>query len=104
MRRKACRDCGAVKLLRHFYRHPTYSDGHMNSCKVCKRAYAREMHELKRDQILARKRVYSATPAQRAARALYAASPRGREVMNRARREYRAFQRIALPESSPCPK
>lgn len=80
LRLKTCRTCKAIKPLRQFYRHPTYADGHMSDCKECKKAYAREMHWLKRDAILARKRSWNATPVQRAKRAAYQRSERGKQV------------------------
>jgi 5-methylcytosine-specific restriction endonuclease McrA len=36
---KPCIDCGEVKPLSAFYRDPRRSDGHVSSCKVCRRAY-----------------------------------------------------------------
>jgi hypothetical protein len=93
-RLKVCRTCGGAKPLNSFYRHPTYADGHMSDCKVCKRAYSREMHWLKRETRLAQKRVYAATPKAREARATYARTERGRRIMNEARRMWRKIQRM----------
>jgi hypothetical protein len=50
------------------------------------------MHVLKRTSILARKARYNATPARRAARRAYAATPRGIQVHRRARRLWRAWR------------
>jgi 5-methylcytosine-specific restriction endonuclease McrA len=36
---KACRGCGVEKELSEFYKHPQMADGHLNYCKVCRRAY-----------------------------------------------------------------
>lgn len=96
-RHKQCRTCHAVKPITQFYRHPSHADGRMNSCKECKRAYSRELHWLKRDTILARKRIYAATPKARAARAAYARTERGRALMNESRRMYRRLQRMNCP-------
>lgn len=41
---KTCTECGKTKPLSEFYEHPMMSDGHLNQCKVCKRAYARRRH------------------------------------------------------------
>jgi hypothetical protein len=79
-RLKICRTCKVEKSMRQFYRHPTYADGHMSDCKACKRAYAAEMHWLKRETVLARKRIWSAKPEQRAKRAAYQRSERGKQV------------------------
>lgn len=38
---KSCKDCGVVKSLGEFYEHPRMADGHLNSCKECKKLYAR---------------------------------------------------------------
>lgn len=89
---KTCRTCKVAKKLGQFYRHPTYADGHMSDCKTCKKAYSREMHVLKRDTILARKRVWSALPEQRAKRAAYQRSERGKQV----KRETYRFARYGV--------
>jgi hypothetical protein len=89
---KTCRTCKAEKPLRQFYRHPHYADGRMSDCKECKKAYAREMHWLKREVILARKRQYNATPERIAKRVAYARTPRGRQI----KRESRLFARIEV--------
>jgi len=36
---KVCKRCGEEKQLDEFYRHPGMKDGHLNECKVCRRAY-----------------------------------------------------------------
>lgn len=64
----------------------------MSDCKDCKRAYSREMHVLKRDAILARKRIWSASPVQRAKRAEYQRSERGKQV----KRETYRFARYGV--------
>jgi hypothetical protein len=89
---KICRTCKAEKPLRQFYRHLTYADGRMSDCKDCKRAYQREMHWLKRETILARKRVWAASPEQRAKRAAYQRSERGKQV----KRETYRFARYGV--------
>ncbi len=35
---KCCTNCGAVKPLADFYRHPLMGDGYLNQCKTCVRA------------------------------------------------------------------
>lgn len=86
---KACRTCHVVKPARAFYRNRRYREG---SCKECRRAYMREMHWLKRETILARKRIWSASPEQRAKRAAYQRSERGKQV----KREVYRFARYGV--------
>src|SRR4249919_1523807 len=38
---KTCNDCGLTKPQSEFYKHPMMADGHLGSCKSCRRAYAR---------------------------------------------------------------
>lgn len=40
MTTKTCKTCGEEKPLSAFYKHPQMADGHLNSCKACRRAYA----------------------------------------------------------------
>lgn len=44
---KACKDCGETKAMTNFYKHPGMSDGHLNSCKDCRRDYARRWYGVK---------------------------------------------------------
>ena len=45
---KTCIDCGAGKPLSEFYKNARMKDGHLNSCKACRRAYQRERDAEKR--------------------------------------------------------
>src|SRR5688572_8739647 len=38
---KTCKECGVRKNINEFYMHPKTTDGYINICKDCKRAYAR---------------------------------------------------------------
>lgn len=44
-RKKRCKDCEELKELSEFYEHPGMKDGHLNTCKDCKRSYARKHDE-----------------------------------------------------------
>lgn len=92
--RKPCKDCGRVLALRNFYRHPTYRDGRMNSCKECKRKQSRENYELKWRYYRAKQSRRSATPKYRAQRAAYAKTQRGREVHRAAQRRYCRLKKL----------
>ena len=39
MTSKICKGCGVEKDLAEFYKHPRMADGHLNHCKVCRKAY-----------------------------------------------------------------
>lgn len=36
---KACKDCGEIKPLSEYYKHPGMKEGHLNSRKECKKGY-----------------------------------------------------------------
>lgn len=93
-RRKPCKECGEVLTLRNFYHHPTYADGHENTCKRCKIRLVAENRELKREHYAAKKREISARPYYRAQRAAYAQTERGREVHRAARRRYNRWRQM----------
>jgi 5-methylcytosine-specific restriction endonuclease McrA len=62
---KSCKSCGEVKALSEFYRHPDMKDGHLNSCKDCRKAYQRSRpydkeYERQRNQTEKRKAFLSA--------------------------------------------
>jgi hypothetical protein len=97
-RRKTCKDCGAEKPLREFYRHAHYADGHMNTCKACKRVYVAENVELKFEQYRATKRLRDARPENVAKRVAYRRTPRGRASHRASCRRYMRFQRMAEQE------
>lgn len=94
VRRKPCRECGVVKTLRMFYRHPSYRDGRENTCKECKCRLVRENYELKWRYYRAQQSRLAATPKYRAQRAAYAKTARGREVHRAACRRYLSFKAL----------
>lgn len=94
--KKRCKDCGETKGLRCFYKHRSYRDGRMNSCKACKRQQVAENYELKVDVYRARKREISARPYYVAQRAAYNSSERGRQVHREVCRRYYRFKALEL--------
>lgn len=92
--RKSCRQCGEVKALRGFYRHPSYADGHMNTCKACKIAEVAENRELKAEQYRETKRRWAARPENVAKRKAYAQTERGREVHRAVCRRYFRLRKL----------
>jgi hypothetical protein len=91
---KRCKDCGEVLSLRNFYKHPTYRDGYMNSCRSCKNKAVRENYELKAEVYRERKRRIDATPKYREMRSAYQRSERGREVHRAACRRYYRLKQV----------
>lgn len=49
---KRCTDCGRLKKLADFYKHPSGKDGRMTSCKACKKEYSRQYYAQHRERIL----------------------------------------------------
>lgn len=99
-RRKPCNDCGITKGLAAFHRHPKNLDGHVGTCKVCKRRYDAERQVLKAETI----RAYRKSPARAAdtKRRLEAwlDTPAGRESRRITKRIYRSHRRaMACPAS-----
>ena len=92
--RKPCRDCGEVLTLRNFYRHPSYADGHMNTCRRCTIRNVTENRELKEQHYKELKREIAARPKYRAQRAEYARSERGRQIHQEACRRYYRLKRV----------
>ena len=92
--RKTCRDCGASKCIRDFYRHPSYADGREGICKRCKIRAVAENCEMKSDYYREQKRLRSARPENVAKRKAYAQSPRGRAVHRASCRRYLRFKAL----------
>ena len=43
---KVCKDCGETKDLSAFSLHSKMKDGHINSCKACRKIYSKEHRKL----------------------------------------------------------
>jgi nitrate/TMAO reductase-like tetraheme cytochrome c subunit len=93
-RQKPCKDCGAVLTLRNFYKHPSYADGHMNSCRRCHIANVTANRELKEEHYRALKQRIASRQKYREQRAAYARSERGQQVHRAACRLYHSFKRL----------
>lgn len=89
---KICKECKVPKGMKCFYRHATNSDGRMGTCKECKRAYQRELHDLKKGQYVAKKRLRESSEAYRQKRKEW--QQRNPERM----KEYRRTWQILHPE------
>lgn len=94
IQRKTCKDCGAAKLVREFYRHPNYADGRMNTCRRCKITQVEANRELKFAHYQAKKRAWSARPENVAKRQAYRNTARGIEVHRATCRRYMRFRRM----------
>ena len=62
---KCCIDCGELKPLSEYYKHPRIADGHLNSCKECRKAYQssrpyNKKYERQRNQMEKRKAFHAA--------------------------------------------
>lgn len=90
---KTCRACGVEKSTKQFYRCADMADGRLNQCKDCKRAYAVENYQLKREIRLAKRAAYERTEAGKATRRRYLENG-GREVFNENRRMLRRIQQM----------
>ncbi len=60
MNEKLCKDCGESKPLSEYYKHLRMADGHLNSCKDCRKGYQRSRpydkeYERRRNQTEKRK-------------------------------------------------
>lgn len=66
----------------------------MGICIPCHAAYNAERKQAKRDEVLAKQRIYDRLPHRVLARQQYRASARGIEVHRRACRTYSRFKRL----------
>lgn len=80
--------------LRHFYGHPSYADGRMNTCKPCHIANVTANREAKEEHYKALKRSIAARAKYREQRAAYAKSERGREVHRATNARYHRMRKL----------
>lgn len=64
---KACRDCGTLKPLTQYYRHPQMADGHLNKCKPCVKGRVKRHRMAHLEEIQKYDRYRSSLPKRRAA-------------------------------------
>lgn len=62
MHDKRCYGCGVAKPLDEFHRHSKMKDGHINKCKVCYCAYAKQVYRAKSREYAAYERARFKTP------------------------------------------
>lgn len=79
---KTCFKCGEEKPIVEFYAHPQMGDGRLGKCKECAKRDVRENRALRRDYYNAFDRARGALPKRIKANKDYAATARGRMVMN----------------------
>jgi hypothetical protein len=91
--RKPCKDCGAVKALSAFHRHPNTRDGRVATCRLCKRRYDAERQALKAEAIRAYRKTSARAADTKRRLAAWLKTPAGRESRRITRRIYRAHKR-----------
>lgn len=93
MRHKRCFKCSSDLRLSEFYRHPAMADGYLNKCKSCARADVRKHRRKNLEKV----RQYDRNRPNKAARIeqmkSYAKTPRGAEVVRKAKRAWRQKNR-----------
>lgn len=62
MVKKQCKNCGQIKMIGGFYKHPRMKDGHVNICIDCKISYAHEYAGKNRDEVYKRSALRARTP------------------------------------------
>jgi hypothetical protein len=53
---KKCKGCGELKYISEFYEHPATKDGHLGSCKECKKKYARSYEKTDAGKLVEKRR------------------------------------------------
>lgn len=92
---KQCRaECGEVKPLTDFYKHPRMLDGRRNICKECHKARVRANRSKRVEQYREYERSRASLPHRVEARREYAKTERGRAAVRRSQ----ARQRVLHPE------
>jgi hypothetical protein len=92
--RKKCIACNKVKDIDQYYVHKAMTDGHLNKCKECVKTSVKKRYYEKHDEILKYEKSRASLPHRVAARKVYAATKRGKDVARAAHQK----QRIKNPE------
>ena len=82
---KTCFKCKKLFPLSAFYRHSGMKDGYLNKCKECNKADVRLNREKNIDYYKEYDKIRANTPKRLKQRALYAKTPNGIKIANRAR-------------------
>lgn len=82
---KQCRKCGKTKPLSEYYRHAKMADGHLHSCKDCKRADAINVRNANIDYYRAYDQARANNPERVQAREDYAKTAEGISSANAAK-------------------
>ena len=80
---KTCRSCSVEKPLTDFYSHPACKDGRRSQCKRCHSAKVEATRDVRREDYLAKKRIYNHTH---------------REILRVSDRRHSQQYRLAYPE------
>lgn len=78
---KCCIECGVSKPLTEFYAHPMMHDGHLGTCKECKKAASKARYRDKRDDVREYERKRQQTPERRASKYEYLCAARKRDPL-----------------------
>lgn len=99
---KNCRDCGVTRPLGDFYAHPRMADGHLNSCKECRKGFARK-HRQANEHVRTLDAIRRQDPSRRAyQRNLAKAWNKANPLAEKAHRAVYNAVRYGRLEKAPC--